>query len=254
MPLRVRASPNNTGISVPIHFHVVSRTADIGNVTHAMVANQFGRLQQSYAPVGISFTLASVDWTVHDDWATDADDQGMKNVLHKGRYQDLNVYFQTALSYDGSGGLAAQLLGYCTLPTNVTYIPCRGCTPQEFPVQDWVGDGCNVHAGSMPGGWLDGYNLGKTAVHEVGHWFGLLHTFQDTTCSLTDPGDYINDTPQQSTASQGCPTGKNSCPGSPGMDAIHNYMDYSDDACYARFSPQQMLRMQGMFNTLRKGH
>ena len=45
---------------------------------------------------------------------------------------------------------------------------------------DYATDGCNVLAGSMPKAPFPvyGYNLGKTAVHEVGHWFGLLHTFQ----------------------------------------------------------------------------
>lgn len=47
-------------------------------------------------------------------------------------------------------------------------------------MEDYATDGCNVLAGSMPKAPLPvkGYNLGKTAVHEVGHWFGLLHTFQ----------------------------------------------------------------------------
>lgn len=69
------------------------------------------------------------------------------------------------------------------------------------------------------------------------HWFGLLHTFQDNTCTPGDAGDYCDDTPQQSTATSGCPTGKDSCPSSPGEDPIHNYMDYSTDAWYALFFP-----------------
>lgn len=74
------------------------------------------------------------------------------------------------------------------------------------------------------------YNEGKTAVHEVGHWFGLLHTFEGLSCDSTDRGDFVDDTPQEMTPTEGCPTGKDSCPGDMGLDPIGNYMDYSSDA------------------------
>ena len=82
--------------------------------------------------------------------------------------------------------------------------------------------------------------MGRTAVHESGHWFGLLHTFQDESCDAKDPGDYVDDTPQESEPTSGCPTNKNSCPsrqvpsgvtmfGGGAGDAVGNYMDYSSD-------------------------
>ena len=54
-------------------------------------------------------------------------------------------------------------------------------------------------------------------------------------------GDLICDTNPESDAAGGCPTGKNSC-GS--LDAIDNYMNYSDDTCMETFTVEQLRRMR----------
>lgn len=68
-------------------------------------------------------------------------------------------------------------------------------------------------------------------MHEVGHWMGLLHTFQDETCARGDPGDWVDDTRQESVSTSGCPVGKVTCRDAVGRggDPIHNFMDYSSD-------------------------
>jgi len=191
---------------------------------------QMAVLNQAYRPSNITFHLNTTSYSIRDDWATDANSTTMKKALRRGTYADLNLYFQTNLSsYPYTYSAGSTLLGYCTLPTNITYA-YNGQT-YEFPAIDYATDGCNILAGSMPHApnTVIGYDQGKTAVHEIGHWFGLLHTFQDNTCGAGDGGDYCDDTPQQSVSTSGCPTGKDSCPLSPGLDPINNYMDYSTD-------------------------
>ena len=39
-------------------------------------------------------------------------------------------------------------------------------------------DGCVIRHSTVPGGPLSTYGEGKTMLHEVGHWFGLWHTFE----------------------------------------------------------------------------
>ncbi|KAL1968767.1 hypothetical protein VTN77DRAFT_1593 [Rasamsonia byssochlamydoides] len=250
-------------IQIDTWFHIVSTNDQVDLVTDDMIMSQFSYLQRAYANTSISYKLVGVDRSINDTWARNGDDLGMKRTLRKGTYRTLNIYFQTDLQVSPGSSISARddnnnnsigtfpmspqfasnLLGFCTLPNPKINA--------SSPPADYIEDGCNILAATMPGGSIAHYNLGGTTIHEVGHWNGLLHTFQGETCD--SDGDYIPDTPFQSVPTDGCPATKDSCPNSPGLDAIHNFMDYSSDDCYQGFTNDQASRMRNMWSLMREG-
>lgn len=107
-------------------------------------------------------------------------------------------------------------------------------------------------------GQLSIADQGRTAVHEVGHFFGLRHIWGDSgnpftgapDCNISED-DGFSDTPHMGNNSQqtGCSFSKNTCtngesPDEP--DMVENYMDYSTETCQNMFTQQQADLMRSM--------
>jgi len=214
---------------VPVYFHVVS-DGSIGNLTNAQIADQISVLNVTFgggeggAVTGFGFELADVTRTDNPRWfysGSGGAEHDMKRTLRRGGADALNLYSTTAGAY----------LGWAYLPSILT-----------SPSQAYL-DGVVVDWESMRGTsdtYAGEFDQGETATHEVGHWLNLEHTFFN---GCGKRGDFVADTPPQKTATSGCPEGKDTC-SDPGLDPIHNYMDYSFDSCYTEFTPGQAQRMK----------
>jgi hypothetical protein len=230
--------PAGFTVTVPTYIHVITDGAT-GNVTDAQIAAQMSVLNLSFsgfyggADSGVRFQLAGVTRTNNAAWFTMndfADEIAAKQALRRGGPNALNIYT----------GTAAGALGFAYYPSILKY------NGKKFQFLD----GAVIHYGSVPGGFIEGFNLGFTATHEVGHWLGLAHTFEQ---GCIGHGDYVDDTPAMLVPTGGCPEGKDTCLKAAGLDPIHNYMDYSDDACYTQFTPGQAARMQAQYIHFRTG-
>eukprot|EP00877_Chromochloris_zofingiensis_P003353 jgi/Chrzof1/13018/Cz07g16180.t1 len=227
---RAQAAAGPVNIKTYVHVLMAGPAVSQGNITAATITAQMKVLNTRYARHGIQFTLANVNRVYNPAWfnsdARSDEEIEYKTKLRTGKAADLNLY----LLSPGQG-----ILGWATFPFSVA----------EKPIMDGV---CLLWS-TMPGAPLAPYNLGMTAVHEVGHWLGLYHTFQD---GCSEPGDYVSDTPQEEAPTFGCPTNKATCNANV-QDPISNYMDYSDDACMNRFTNGQTSRMQTMWHMYRQG-
>ncbi|RYU12398.1 zinc metalloprotease [Nocardioides iriomotensis] len=216
--------------NIPVYVHVMADANGNGDVTDTQIAQQIQVLNKTYggqesgsaSNTGFTFTLAGTDRYYNTQWHQDKSSSTYRSQTRLGGANALNIWL-VDFAY----------LGIATFPWDYS--------------RNGAVDGIRVHYASLPGGSIANYNLGETATHEAGHWLGLYHTFQG---GCTSTNDEVSDTPAQSSATSGCPTGRDSC-SLPGLDPIHNYMDYSYDSCYYEFTAGQTTRMQQMFGAYR---
>jgi hypothetical protein len=115
--------------------------------------------------------------------------------------------------------------------------------PWNYPESSYM-HGIVLDYTLLPGGSVE--REGDAAVHEAGHYFGLYHTFQG---GCSEPNDYCNDTPQEAYDITAACIEEDSCPDDPGMDPIHNYMNYGPDFCRYEFTLDQAARMEWAITT-----
>lgn len=240
----VRRAARKPVFQIDTYVHVITREDGTGGVTQEQVDEQMRVLNRAFKGGGVSaktafrFVVREVDYTANDAWHdwnlledySDEDDEAKaaKEALHRGTFEDLNIYI---------AALGGGLLGYASFPGSGTPLAL---------------DGLVLLNESLPGGAAAPYNLGDTATHEIGHWMGLFHTFEN---GCAAPGDYVGDTPYQLDGDNifGCNVNDDTCR-APRKDPVHNYMSYGDDECMNRFTSGQQKRMNRSWFAFRYKH
>ena len=253
----------NAVLTIPVVVHVIHNGNQIGseeNIFDQQVISQIQVLNEDFrkksgtpgfntnavgADVEIEFALAKQDPSGilsnginrvnlgQESWSTDEIDAIVKPQTQWDPEKYLNIWVVKFT--------VNKLLGYAQFP-NSSGLP--GINANEGPANtDGVVIGYTFFGSSsyFPGGtYVTDYDKGRTASHEVGHWLGLRHIWGDGDCSVDD---FCADTPNAGKENEGCPVGVDSCPASPGLDMIENYMDYTNDACMNIFTAEQKARM-----------
>ncbi|EXU97568.1 peptidase M43 family protein [Metarhizium robertsii] len=204
-------------LTVGVYMHV-STFIIIG------LLKQLNVLNKSFKPANISFTLLDIDWTNKTlpprPWFVRP--QLLKD-LRKGNLSTLNLFFLQEGRDEWFGS---------TTSIHAILYKLNGL--------DEKSDGSLINIDTVPGGPHPFANMGKTAVHEIGHWFQLGHTsfIYKEHCQLdrqnrqVKPGTNINN----STCS----------------NCDYNYMSYGNDACLQEFTSEQIKIMRSSGIKLRK--
>jgi hypothetical protein len=242
-------TPGGTGVhSIKLVFHVICAdggddvTQATGYLSPSVIQSQVDVLNSDFAGNGngsaadtkIQFVLSGISYVRNDDWYADgqAARDAFMQVLNVDKTRYTNVYINSG----GSGGL----LGQAMMPWG--------------SAGEWW-DFTLVATDTVPGSGGN-FGAGRTLVHELGHNYGLYHTFGGPdfddygSCPVghcNSSGDLCCDTNSEEGPASRC-TDVASCGTA---DPIDNFLDYTYDACMTEFTNEQAIRMRCVLETYR---
>lgn len=235
-------NPEIDTYSIKVVVHVIRNdTGTQGDISPEMVESGIRILNEDFNAIsgtpGQPGTFANIEFVLADEDPEGNPTTGMTFSNNTTWFNDGGSYWNS-LAWDPTRYLniytttAGGALGY------VSGFPSEAGFPgsqEDRVVVLWESYGDDAPYGPP-------FDQGRTLTHEVGHYLGLFHTFQGGCGSgaCYTSGDLICDTNSESGPNFGCGTGS-TCGSS---DPTDNYMDYSDDVCMNKFTPEQTNRMR----------
>ncbi|MBK6264878.1 T9SS type A sorting domain-containing protein [Marivirga sp. S37H4] len=255
-PTQMRASARSQIVQIPVVFHIVHKGEPVGVGTNlsqeridrqlAILNEDFKRLNSDTTETLSQFKNLAADIEIEFIYAQQNPDgfetNGVVRVLgSQSTYSYQNREILSAQSYWPAedylniwvGDLSGTSLGWAEFP--VSNLPGLTEASNNRLIDgvslDYVYFGENPSSPSFE-------SKGRTATHEMGHFFGLRHIWGDGGCSVDD---FCADTPESNSSSTGCNLSKTTC-GS--LDMVQNFMDYTNDECMNLFTMDQKARIR----------
>ena len=197
---------------VDMYYHILVSKNPEGEDWGPSIQAQVDFLNAHYEPWGYHLNLKFTTYVISELWASeiDVDKENKMRSLHQGDYQTLNIY----LVETAAGGV-------CSFPDG-------SGEPISQDLLDFDGCFVSLEVGRSP--------TSGTLAHEIGHWFGLMHTFQG---GCDGNGDYCDDTAPQSGPSHGALAiagDLGSCPAEDqcgkGPANVKNFVSHLPNSCF----------------------
>ncbi len=170
---------SNAGVRrVPITAHILRRSNNTGGISKNAIQNAVNQMNIQYAPLNIEFYVCTYNYIKNDSY--------YNNSFDSSRHPD----YISRNNIDDAHSIDKTI--------NIYFVPnSRGVSWSSFPWSD------REHI-VMWNNHVTGVGTTNVGVlgHEVGHWFGLLHTFETARgrelvngSNCTTAGDAVCDTP-----------------------------------------------------------
>jgi len=228
--------------TIPINFFIVDSTNLGWEVQKSDLDQQISILNVVFAAINIEFELGQVSNYTNDEWH-------LGFASNEPADQQYDQYFE-------------DMINNLPLNPNQLNVIINGCDllgQANFPFENTYRtkyDHIILNRNSLDGKL--NYNTlmeGDTLIHEMGHYFGLYHTFHSTAgndCAISpydgcSEGDFVDDTPPQRFCHYVDCGVIDTCSHDNRPDDVENYMGYNPDQCMNKFTYGQYIRMEQYF-------